>query len=59
MCYYSGMKEFKDYKPEINKCSKCGLCESVCPLFKINPNDEVTLLKIGNIFTVRLDSLVK
>ena len=39
MCYYSGMKEFKDYKPEINKCSKCGLCESVCPLFKINPND--------------------
>lgn len=33
------MKELKDYHNEINKCSKCGLCESVCPLFKINPND--------------------
>ena len=33
------MKELKDYKNEINKCSKCGLCESICPLFKVNPND--------------------
>ena len=33
------MKSLKDYGKELNKCSKCGLCESVCPLFKINPND--------------------
>lgn len=33
------MKEFKDYQNELNRCSKCGLCESVCPLFKLVPND--------------------
>ena len=29
----------KDFEKDLNKCSKCGLCESVCPLYKINPND--------------------
>lgn len=33
------MKTLKDYDCELSKCSKCGLCESVCPLFKIIPND--------------------
>jgi len=33
------MKEFQDYQNELNRCSKCGLCESVCPLFKLVPND--------------------
>lgn len=33
------MKDFEAYKEELNKCSKCGLCETVCPLFKITPND--------------------
>lgn len=33
------MKDFEGYKDELNKCSKCGLCETVCPLFKITPND--------------------
>lgn len=33
------MKELKDFEKELNKCSKCGLCESVCPLYKIDPND--------------------
>ena len=33
------MKCLKDFENELNKCSKCGLCESACPLFKINPND--------------------
>lgn len=29
----------KDYQSEINKCSKCGLCQSVCPIYKITGND--------------------
>lgn len=33
------MKELKDYANEINKCSKCGLCQSVCPVYKITGND--------------------
>ena len=33
------MKELKDFEKELNKCSKCGLCESVCPLYKVVPND--------------------
>ena len=33
------MKYLKDFEGDLNKCSKCGLCESVCPLFKLNPND--------------------
>lgn len=33
------MKKFEEYRDELNKCSKCGLCETVCPLFKLNPND--------------------
>lgn len=33
------MKSLKDYENDLNKCSKCGLCEPVCPLFSINPND--------------------
>lgn len=33
------MKALKDYEKALNKCSKCGLCEVACPLFKLNPND--------------------
>lgn len=33
------MKKFKDYKEEIHKCSKCGLCQSVCPVYKVTGND--------------------
>ena len=33
------MKTLRDYEKELNKCSKCGLCESVCPLYKLVPND--------------------
>lgn len=33
------MKALKDYEKDLNKCSKCGLCEVACPLFKLNPND--------------------
>lgn len=28
------MKDFKSLKNEIYKCSKCGLCQSVCPVYK-------------------------
>ncbi|MDD3419822.1 MAG: (Fe-S)-binding protein [Candidatus Gastranaerophilales bacterium] len=27
------MKKFQDYKDEIYTCSRCGLCQSVCPVF--------------------------
>ena len=33
------MKELKDFAGDINKCSKCGLCQSVCPIYKITGND--------------------
>lgn len=29
----------KDFKDDINKCSKCGLCQSVCPIYKLTGND--------------------
>lgn len=33
------MKNLSDFKDDINKCSKCGLCQSVCPVYKITGND--------------------
>ena len=33
------MKSLKDYSNEINKCSKCGLCQAVCPLYKLTGNE--------------------
>ena len=33
------MQKLEDFKSEINKCSKCGLCQSVCPVYKFTGND--------------------
>lgn len=33
------MKTLSDYAAEIKKCSKCGLCQSVCPVYKKTGND--------------------
>lgn len=33
------MQKLEDFKCEINKCSKCGLCQSVCPIYKLTGND--------------------
>ena len=33
------MKTFLEYKDELHKCSQCGLCMSVCPLYKEFYND--------------------
>lgn len=33
------MKKLEDFSDDINKCSKCGLCQSVCPVYKITGND--------------------
>ena len=30
---------FIDYKDELYKCSQCGLCMSVCPLYEQTKND--------------------
>lgn len=33
------MKHLAEYKETIHSCSKCGLCQSVCPIYKITGND--------------------
>lgn len=33
------MKKLKDYQKEISKCSKCGLCQSVCPIYQLTRNE--------------------
>ena len=33
------MKSFFDFKEEIHKCSKCGLCQAECPVYKVTGND--------------------
>ena len=33
------MQKLEVFKCEINKCSKCGLCQSVCPIYKLTGND--------------------
>ena len=33
------MKNLSQYKNEIHSCSKCGLCQSVCPIYEITKND--------------------
>ena len=33
------MKQLYDCKSDIQKCSKCGLCQASCPLFKVTLND--------------------
>ncbi len=33
------MQKLEEFKEDINKCSKCGLCQSVCPVYKITGND--------------------
>jgi len=33
------MKKLIDFKEDIHKCSKCGLCQAECPIYKITGND--------------------
>ncbi len=33
------MKRLADYANDINKCSKCGLCQAACPIYKLTGND--------------------
>ena len=33
------MKTLEDFREEIHKCSKCGLCQAECPIYKITGND--------------------
>lgn len=33
------MKQLIDFKEEIHKCSKCGLCQAECPIYEITGND--------------------
>jgi len=33
------MKELKDFEEDIYRCSRCGLCQSVCPVFQATKNE--------------------
>ena len=33
------MKTLRDFKEEIHKCSRCGLCQEQCPVYKVTGND--------------------
>ena len=33
------MKKLSDFAGDINKCSKCGKCQEVCPVYKLTGND--------------------
>ena len=33
------MKKMEEYSEEIFKCSKCGLCQAVCPIYKLTKNE--------------------
>ena len=33
------MKSLKDFQYDIRKCSKCGLCQAECPIYKVTGND--------------------
>ena len=33
------MKKISDFADDINKCSKCGKCQEVCPVYKLTGND--------------------
>lgn len=33
------MNQLKDFKDSIHSCSKCGLCQSVCPIYKVTGNE--------------------
>lgn len=33
------MKKLLDFKEEIHKCSKCGLCQAECPIYQATGND--------------------
>ncbi len=37
--YHEIMNKLEDFSDDINKCSKCGLCQSVCPVYKETGND--------------------
>lgn len=32
-------KELRDFREDIYKCSRCGLCQSVCPVYKVTLNE--------------------
>lgn len=33
------MKKLSDFQEQIDKCSKCGKCQEICPIYKLTGND--------------------
>ena len=49
------MKSLIDFKEEIHKCSKCGICQSSCPIYEITGND----CTVSRGFFVMLNGVLK
>ena len=62
------MKKLKDYEKELKTCSKCGLCQSVCPIYKETGKETVVsrgkfnlllgLLKKDLKYTKKMDKML-
>ena len=62
------MKTLKDYEKELKTCSKCGLCQSVCPIYKETGKETVVsrgkfnlllgLLKKDLKYTKKMDEML-
>lgn len=49
------MKNLDECKKDIRSCSKCGLCQSVCPVYKVTGND----CTVSRGLFIMLDGLLK
>ena len=49
------MKKLEDYKEEIHRCSKCGLCQAVCPIYKLTGNE----CTVSRGLFIMLDGVIK
>ncbi len=38
-CYNLSMKSLNEFKRQIDKCSRCGICQGSCPIYKVTGND--------------------
>ena len=49
------MKNLLDYKEDIHKCSKCGICQADCPIYQVTGND----CTVSRGFFVMLNGVLK
>ena len=49
------LKKLSDYKEDIHRCSKCGLCQAVCPLYEHTGNE----CTVSRGLFIMLDGVIK